>query len=123
MDEKELVQWMRVVDQRLARLEVQGDATPGAPDLPDVDSGRLDALIPKPLTWQQIAGAFSKRYESTRGLAWHYGPHVQALEDVAAWVNKQSGDTKSVAVRLLDAFFANNYAATRDFPPKLLASQ
>ena len=116
MDETELARWMQVVDQRLARLEVQGDSTPGAPDLP--------ATIPAPpvkTTWQKMAGGFSRRYEAKRQLAWHYGPHQQHLIDIAEWVDRQDGDTATVAGRLLDNWFALEWAAKMDFKPRFLA--
>jgi len=141
MDEKELVQWMRVVDQRLTRLEVQGDATPGAPDLPMTKppppqgppqvkyipadyEGRGPDTIPAPpvtMTWQKVAGAFAKRYEKKRGLAWHYGPHVQHLEDVAEWIDRQDGSGPTVAKRLLDHWFGLEWAQRVDYKPKFLA--
>ena len=116
MDEAELAQWMRKVEQRLARLEVQGDSTPGAPDLPDT--------IPAPpvtMTWQKVAGAFNKRYEVKRELAWHYGPHQQHLIEIAEWVDRQSGDGLTIAKRLLDNWFDTHWAAKVDYKPKFLA--
>ena len=122
MDEKELVQWMRVVDQRLTRLEVQGDSTPGAPDF--VMLPEMVDTIPAPpvtMTWQKVAGAFAKRYEKKRGLAWHYGPHVQHLEDVAEWIDRQDGSGPAVAKRLLDHWFDLDWAQRVDYKPKFLA--
>jgi hypothetical protein len=73
------------------------------------------------LTWQQVAGAFSRRYETKRGMAWHYGPHVQHLTDIAEWVNLQKGDRKEIAKRLLDNWFDTRWAMKVDYKPKFLA--
>ena len=112
MDESELVKWMRQVESRLRVLEGEPTST----------AAQTQPVTPT-LKWQQVSGLFCRRYEKARNLMWHYSPHVQALEDIAAWCNCQSGEAVKVAERLLDAFFADEYAKLRDYPPRLLASQ
>lgn len=73
------------------------------------------------LTWQQVAGAFSRRYEAKRGMAWVPGPHYTHLEDIAEWVNLQDGDRKKLAARLLDNWFDTKWAMKVDYKPKFLA--
>jgi hypothetical protein len=73
------------------------------------------------ITWQQVAGAFSHRYETRRGMAWHYGPHIQHLTDIAEWCNMQSGDPKKIAAKLLDNWFELKWAMKVDYKPKFLA--
>lgn len=73
------------------------------------------------ITWQQVAGAFSKRYEVKRGMAWHYGPHVQHLTDIAEWCNMQDGDRRKIAARLLDHWFDLKWAMKVDYKPRFLA--
>jgi len=73
------------------------------------------------ITWQQVAGAFSKRYEFKRGMAWFYGPHVQHLTDIAEWVNLQNGNRLLLMARLLDNWFDTKWAMKVDYKPKFLA--
>jgi len=74
------------------------------------------------MTWQRIAGEFSRRYEHKRGMAWHYGPHIQHLTDIAEWCNMQSGDSKQIAAKLLDNWFDGPKWHQRvDYKPKFLA--
>jgi hypothetical protein len=75
------------------------------------------------LAWQQVSGAYAKRYEKARGLAWSSGAHVQALSDIADQLSRQDGDHLAHLARMLDAFFADDYVRERDFPLGLLAKQ
>lgn len=75
------------------------------------------------ITWQQLSGAFARRYQAARGLAWTSGPHVQSLIDVADALNIQPGDRKQHAKTVLDNFFADDFAKKAGFPPGLLAKQ
>jgi hypothetical protein len=75
------------------------------------------------ITWQQVAGAYAKRYQALRGIAWHYGAHVQALEDLTAQINSQEGNPRELGKLLMDNFFADDYAKKLDYPPALMAKQ
>ena len=86
--------------------------------------------IPAPpvrTTWQKVAGAFSKRYQSIRKLAWNPSPHVTSLDAVAMFIDQQAaiegGDVRAIGARLLDAFFSDPYAKKLDYPPGLLAKK
>lgn len=78
-------------------------------------------------TYQRVAKGFNYYYEQRLQLAWHYGPHVQALEDIALWVDKQANISgrkpDAVLNTLLKHFFADEYARKAKYPPKLLAAQ
>lgn len=69
----------------------------------------------------QVAGAFCKRYEDKRHMAWVPGPHIQHLMDIADWCNLQAGDSEQVGARLLDNWFDTKWAAKVDYKPKFLA--
>lgn len=81
----------------------------------------------EPVTYQQLGGAFTRRYQTARGIAWYMGAHVQALTDIARWCNAQAEIEKrparDVAKKLLDQFFEDQYAQKQDYPPRLLAAQ
>ena len=77
----------------------------------------------KPVTWQQLSGAFANRYQAARGLVWTSGPHVQSLIDIAEALNHQPGDRVNHARTLLDNFFADDFAKKVDFPPAMLSKQ
>ena len=72
-------------------------------------------------TWQRIAGEFSRRYETKRGMAWHYGPFVQHLTDIAEWVNLQKGDGREITKKLLDNWFDTRWAMKVDYKPRFLS--
>ena len=72
-------------------------------------------------TWQRIAGEFSRHYETKRGMAWHYGPFVQHLTDIAEWVNLQKGDGRAITKKLLDNWFELKWAMKVDYKPRFLA--
>jgi len=72
-------------------------------------------------TWQRIAGEFSRHYETKRGMAWHYGPFVQHLADIAEWVNLQKGDGREITKKLLDNWFSTRWAMKVDYKPRFLA--
>jgi hypothetical protein len=76
-----------------------------------------------PLTWQQVAGAYARRYRAARGIEWHYGAHVQALTEITAALNSQRGSPRDNGKRVFDAFFADEFAKKADFSPGLLAKQ
>lgn len=73
------------------------------------------------LSWQQVSGAFARKYESARGLAWVSGPHYVHLADIAEWVNLQDGDNAEIVKRLLDNWFDTKWAMKVDYKPKFLA--
>jgi hypothetical protein len=73
------------------------------------------------LSWQQLSGAFARRYVAARGMAWVSGPHYMHLADIAEWVNLQKGDSKVIAAKLLDNWFETKWAMKVDFKPKFLA--
>ena len=54
-------------------------------------------------------------------MAWHYGPFVQHLTDIAEWVNLQKGDGRAIAKKLLDNWFDTRWAMKVDYKPKFLA--
>ena len=108
--------------ERLDRLERKVDRLMEAMDQPDT--------IPAPpvrTTWQKVAGAFSKRYQSIRNMAWNPSPHVTSLDAVAMFIDQQAqledGDVRAIGARLLDAFFSDPYAKKLDYPPGLLAKK
>lgn len=72
------------------------------------------------ITWQQVAGAYAKRYQAVRRMAWLPGPHVQALIEIAEWINLQEADSKEVGTRLLDNWFDTRWAMKVDYKPKFL---
>lgn len=75
------------------------------------------------MTWQKVAGAYARRYETARGMAWSPGAHVQALEDVAQFIDAQKGDGPTIGRTILDAFFDDPYAQKLGYPPTMLAKK
>lgn len=111
MDEVELEARLKQIEQRLAKLEPEPAIVQPKP-APNGD-----------LTWQQVSGAFAKRYREARQLEWFSGPHVQHLMDITDSLNRQPGDIRENGKTLMDNFFADSFARKVDFPPAMLAKQ
>jgi hypothetical protein len=76
----------------------------------------------QPITLAQLNGAFARRYEAKRQMAWAYGPHLGHMQEVCDWVNSGSKEgPKARAARLLDNWFATDWAAKVDYKPRFLA--
>ena len=73
------------------------------------------------LKWQQVGGAFAKRYTKKRNMPWAPGSHWSHLDEIAQWVNMMEEPNDKVLARLLDHWFDLKWAMKVDYKPRFLA--
>jgi len=76
----------------------------------------------EPITWQQVAGAFGKRFEKATQCPWISAPHAQDLIDLATLFN-QTDNPRASGKQVLDAFFASDKAKEFGYRPSHLVKQ
>jgi len=98
------------------------DSAPASVQHDDEDDDPVPGGAPAG-TWQKVAGAYARRYRKTRGLEWYAGAHTQALMDITEQLCQQKGNVHANMDKLLDAFFADDFARKTDYAPGLLAKK